>query len=165
MVAHQSSAVRQSVMAVAIGLAIYAQLTVHQQPDDTLSWLFLAFTMLLAAVVAGPRPLPEAAVAVAPRAGLPALRVGLAAAAVAAIALTTYWSTTRQHPVLALLLWLASPIVASFAVRGWQITPGAAARHAVERAASASRSPPSSALAALAAHAVDRQPAARILRR
>ncbi len=124
MVGNRSSLVRQSLMVVAIGLAIYAQLTVHEHRDDILSWCALAVTAVLAAAVVRPRErLPDPVVPAAERGRLSAVRVGLGALAVAAIALTTYWSATRQHPVLALLLWLASPVVASFAVRGWQIAP------------------------------------------
>src|SRR5262249_6171761 len=112
MLAEEPSAVRQGVMALAIGLALYAQLAVHQTPEDVVSWLAFAVAAVLAALVAGQRERPAAAT-------LPdgaawrgsAVRLALGALAVGAIAATTYLSTNRRTPVLALSLWLASPLL------------------------------------------------------
>jgi hypothetical protein len=126
MVVLDSSAVRQGTMVFAVGLAIYAQLTVHQYPNDVIPWLEFAIAALLAAAVAAPSwPVGVPVVAASRPAGgrLPLARLALGTLAVAAIALTTYLSTTRQRPALALLLWLASPLLGSFAVRGWQAAP------------------------------------------
>ena len=124
MLAEEPSAVRQGVMALAIGLALYAQLAVHKTPEDVVSWLAFAVAAVLAALVAGQRERPAAAT-------LPdgaawrgsAVRLALGALAVGAIAATTYLSTNRRTPVLALSLWLASPLLATLAVRGWQAAP------------------------------------------
>src|SRR5262245_31937481 len=61
MLAEEPSAVRQGVMALAIGLALYAQLAVHKTPEDVVSWLAFAVAAVLAALVAGQRERPAAA--------------------------------------------------------------------------------------------------------
>ena len=122
--ADEASAVRQGVMALAIGLAIYAQLVVHRTPDDTYAWLAFGFAAALAALIAGQREsLPFALPAEGARRGI-AVRQGLGVLAVGAIAATTYLSTIQKLPLLALLLWLASPLVATLALHGWRVAPG-----------------------------------------
>lgn len=117
--------VRQVVMMAAIALAVYTQITVHRNPNDVLQWVILPIAALLAAATAAQRLVrPSAARAAALQAPPLALRLALAVLAVAAIAVTTYLSSsTEPRPVMALLLWLAAPVVATFAVRGWQVTP------------------------------------------
>jgi 4-amino-4-deoxy-L-arabinose transferase-like glycosyltransferase len=124
MVSPPPNAVRQSVMVLAIGFALYAQLAVHQTPTDMAAWGILAVAALLAAVAAGARaPVDGAALPPAANPPSPAARLGLGALAVAAIAAATSLSTARSSPVLALLCWLSAPLLASAAVRGWQVTP------------------------------------------
>jgi len=124
MVAQRFSAVRQGVMATAIGLALYAQLAVHRNPNDNTAWLTFAVAALLAAAVAGrQRALAAAPRPAAARRPIWLARLALGGLAVAAIAATTYLSLYQKRPVVALSLWLASPILASFAVRGWQAAP------------------------------------------
>src|SRR5215467_7877770 len=111
MVSPPPNAVRQSVMVLAIGCALYAQLAVHQTPTDTAAWGILAVAALLAAIAAGARRAVDGA-AVPPAANppSPAVRLGFGALAVAAIAVATYLSTTEHSsPVLALLCWLSAP--------------------------------------------------------
>ena len=124
MEAPRLSAVQQAAMVFAIGLAIYAQRMVHQRLDDAMSWWILPIVAVVAAAATRREPVPQAVTVAAPARRPDAVqRLALGLVAVAAIAATTYLSTTRQRPLLALLLWLAAPVVGSFAVRGWQITP------------------------------------------
>lgn len=118
------SAVRLVTMAVAIGLAIYAQIAVHTGIANAYTWAYFPLAALLAAAAAGQRPRqPVAAAPIAAR-PLPArLRIGFGALAVGAIGATTYLSATRQLPGITLLLWLTAPLLASLAVRGWQVSP------------------------------------------
>jgi hypothetical protein len=118
------SAVRQAAMVFAIGLAIYAQRAVHQHPNDTMSWLVLPIVAIVAAAATRRELLPQpAAVPATARRPMVTLRLALGVVVIAAIATTTYLSTIRERPLVALLLWLAAPVLGSFAVRGWQITP------------------------------------------
>ena len=128
MSADESSAARQGVMVLAIGLAVYAQFVVHGASDDSTAWMLLAAAAILAAFTAGQCHAVPAAMPTAPTQRTNrALRGGLLALAVAAIAATTYLSTNERLPFVALALWLASPVLASLGLRGWQVTP---ARHA-----------------------------------
>jgi Dolichyl-phosphate-mannose-protein mannosyltransferase/PA14 domain len=118
------SAVRLVTMAAAIGLAIYAQIAVHTDTATAYTWVYFPIAALLAAAAAGRREREPSVAAPGTARGLKtALRIGLGALAVAAIGAATYLSTVRSLPGVALLLWLAAPLLASLAVRGWQVAP------------------------------------------
>jgi dolichyl-phosphate-mannose-protein mannosyltransferase/PA14 domain-containing protein len=122
MVASESSALRHGAMIAAIGAALYAQRAVHSDLSDSPMWWLLAAAAALAAAVAGPaKPLPAVAAVPTERLAAPAVRIGLGVLAVAAVAGATVLAATDR--LAALLLWLASPLLGSWAVRGWAIAP------------------------------------------
>src|SRR5262249_59220631 len=96
----QPHALRQGVMALAIGLALYAQVVVHRAPDNLNAWLFLAIAAVLAASAAADRVRIRSSVTITavspPRSGA-AVRIALVTLAVVAIAATTVLSTIRQQ--------------------------------------------------------------------
>jgi hypothetical protein len=124
MTAENPSAVRQATLIVAVAVAVYGQLLVHANPNEPFGWLLLGIAAVFAAVMADLEPEPTAAVdEPAPATVHPVVRLVCAALAVGAIAATTVLSTLQLWPVLTLLLWLASGLPATLAVRGWRLSP------------------------------------------
>lgn len=117
------SAWRPLLVAIAIAVALVAQARVHDHPNSGLGWALYAAAALLAALVAGRRD--DAADAPRPTSTprrFP-IRLLLAAAAIGAVAATTWLAARGERAVLGVGLWLAAVPLACLAVRGWQLTP------------------------------------------
>ena len=125
----RSSGLREAASISAIVLAVYAQWIVHRNPYGFWGWLLFVVAALSMAVAAG-RPEPVAApTAVEPlRPSGTAGRIGFGFLAVLACAGATYGAAAGWHPVLPLVSWGASLILASLAVRGWTAAPPARVR-------------------------------------
>jgi hypothetical protein len=125
---------RPLLLAIAIAVALAAQARVHDNPNSGLGWALYGAAALLAALVAGRRTdAPTAAPIPAPRIRHHAIRLLLAAAAIGAVATTTWLGARGERAVLGLGLWIAAVPLACLAVRGWQLTPAARATTAWTR--------------------------------
>ncbi|MDX2166140.1 MAG: glycosyltransferase family 39 protein [Deltaproteobacteria bacterium] len=123
---------RPLLLAIAIAVALVAQARVHDNPNSGFGWALYGAAALLAALVAGRRG-AAAPLAAPPRPRLGVDRLLLGAAAIGAVATTTWLGAQREHPVAGLALWLAAVPLACLAVRGWQLTPARAAAPAWTR--------------------------------
>jgi hypothetical protein len=132
-----STTLRHAGLILAIALALAAQqLVVDRAYPWWQGWTLFAVAALIAAVAAPAHESPRAVARTGGR--MPRLvQLPLAAAAFAATGGTVWLSSVNQRPVLALLLWLGSFVLASLALIGTVVAPprcdrrrgGAAARY------------------------------------
>jgi len=111
---------RQALLAVAIALAITAQLRAHTDFHDATAWAGLALAAGLALLAGVPRGEPQLPV---PQSALGRPRRSFGIAALAAVAAATILGSIGTLPIVGLLLWVASVPLGVLAVRDWQITP------------------------------------------
>ena len=113
----RSSGLREAASISAIVLAVYAQWIVHRNPYGFWGWLLFVAAALSMAVAAG-RPEPVAAPTVVEphRPSGTAGRIGFGFLAVLACAGATYGAAAGWHPVVPLVSWGASLVLASVAV-------------------------------------------------
>jgi len=127
MASRASAAIRQALIATAVGLGLVAQQLVVQPRYGSEGWALYAVAVALLMWLA-----PVAAAAIAPEtvsgtAGGWRWHSLWGAATLGAVALTTRLATTNDLPLLVLGLWIAGFVLGAAALRGWTVSAAARA--------------------------------------